>query len=79
MSETPSSTKNPVLRFFARLSTKNWIAILGAVLAVIFILQNRQRVRIEFLFLDLNAPLWISLGAVLLIGWLVGRFSFRKR
>ena len=79
MSESPGSTKNPVLRFFARLSAKNWIAILGAVLAVIFILQNRQRVRIEFLFLDLNAPLWISLGAVLLMGWVVGRFSFRKR
>jgi hypothetical protein len=27
----------------------------------------------------MNAPLWISLGAVLLIGWVVGRFSFRKR
>ncbi|MBV1778056.1 hypothetical protein KRR55_02870 [Paeniglutamicibacter sp. ABSL32-1] len=79
MSETPGSTKNPVLQFFARLSAKNWIAILGAALAVIFILQNRQRVRIEFLFLDLNAPLRISLGAVLLIGWVVGRFSFRKR
>lgn len=79
MSDTPSSTKNPVLRFFARLSAKNWIAVLGAVLAVIFIVQNRQRVRIEFLFLDLNAPLWIFLGAVLLIGWIVGRFSFRRR
>jgi uncharacterized integral membrane protein len=79
MSETPGSTKNPVLRFFARLSAKNWIAILGAALAVIFVLQNRQRVRIEFLFLEMNAPLWISLGAVLLIGWVVGRFSFRKR
>ncbi|GAA3325125.1 LapA family protein [Paeniglutamicibacter sulfureus] len=79
MSETPGSTRNPVLRFFARLSAKNWIAIVGAVLAAIFILQNRQRVRIEFLFLDLNAPLWISLGAVLLMGWVMGRFSFRKR
>lgn len=79
MSESPGSTKNPILRFFARLSAKNWIAILGAALAVTFILQNRQRVRIEFLFLDLNAPLWISLGAVLLMGWVVGRFSFRKR
>ncbi|MFL4479467.1 hypothetical protein ACIPUB_14470 [Paeniglutamicibacter sp. ORCA_105] len=40
-------------------------------LEMIFILQNRQRVRIELLFLDLNARLWISLGAVLLIGWII--------
>jgi uncharacterized integral membrane protein len=79
MSETPGTSGNPVLRFVSRLSAKNWIAILCAVLAILFIMQNRQRVRIELLFLHLNAPLWISLGAVLLIGWLVGRFSFRKR
>ena len=52
MSETSGTGSNPVLRFVSRLSAKNWIAILGAILAVIFILQNRQRVRIEFLFLQ---------------------------
>lgn len=79
MSQTPGTDGNPILRFISRLSAKNWIAIIGAILAVIFIVQNRQRVRIEFLFLEMNAPLWISLGAVLLIGWIIGRFSFRKR
>jgi len=79
MSETPGTGTNPVVRFLSRMTAKNWIAIVGAVVALVFILQNRQRVRIELLFLDLNAPLWISLGAVLLIGWVIGRFSFRKR
>ncbi|MFL4475360.1 hypothetical protein ACIPVK_15285 [Paeniglutamicibacter sp. MACA_103] len=79
MNETPSTSKNPALRFLSRLTAKNWVAIAGAIAALVFILQNRQRVRIELLFMDLNAPLWISLGAVLLIGWLVGRFSFRRR
>ena len=61
------------------MTARNWIAIAGAVAALVFILQNRQRVRIELLFPDLNAPPWISLGAVLLIGWISGRFLFRKR
>ena len=67
---------SPVL---SKLTAKNWIAVIGTILAVVFIVQNRQRVRIELFFLDLNAPLWIALGVVLLIGWVVGRFSFRKR
>ena len=79
MSESPETGTNPVVRFFSRMTAKNWIAIAGAVVVLVFILQNRQRVRIELLFLDLNAPLWISLGAVLLMGWAIGRYSFRKR
>lgn len=79
MGETPGNGTNPVIRFLSRMTARNWIAIVGAVAVLVFILQNRQRVRIELLFLDLNAPLWISLGAVLLIGWIIGRFSFRKR
>ena len=79
MSETPGNGTNPVIRFLSRMTARNWIAIVGAVAVLVFILQNRQRVRIELPFLDLNAPLWISLGAVLLIGWIIGRFSFRKR
>lgn len=79
MSQTPSSGKNPVIGFLSKLTAKNWIAIIGAILAVVFIVQNRQSVRIELFFLNLNAPLWIALGVVLLIGWVIGRFSFRKR
>ena len=79
MSESPETGTNPVVRILSRMTAKNWIAIAGAVVVLVFILQNRQRVRIELLFLDLNAPLWISLGAVLLMGWIIGRFSFRKR
>lgn len=74
-----SSSKNPVTGFLSKLTAKNWIAIVGAILAVVFIVQNRQRVRVELFFLNLNAPLWIALGVVLLIGWAVGRYSFRKR
>lgn len=79
MSQTPSSGRNSVTGFLSKLTAKNWIAIAGAVLAVVFIVQNRQHVRVELFFLSLNAPLWIALGVVMLTGWLVGRFSIRKR
>lgn len=79
MSETPGTNSNRTDGFFARLTAKNWVAIVGTIAALVFIVQNRQRVRIDLLFLNVNAPLWIFLGAVLLIGWLIGRFSFRKR
>lgn len=79
MGETPGNDLNRTGGFFSQLTAKNWVAILGAIAALIFILQNRQRVRIDLLFLNVNAPLWIFLGAVLLMGWLIGRFSFRKR
>lgn len=79
MTQTPSDAPNPVLQFVKNLSVKNWIAIVGAIAALVFILQNQQRVRVQLLFLDLNAPLWIALGVVVLIGWIIGRFSFRKR
>ena len=47
------------------------------VLLVIFMLQNRDRANIDFLFWDIEARLWlvIVLAAVLgfVIGWLLGR------
>ena len=79
MTQTPNNQQNPALRFIKNLTVKNWIAIVGAIVSLVFILQNQQRVRVELLFLNLNAPLWIALGVVLLIGWIIGRFSFRKR
>lgn len=79
MTQTPNNKQNPAVNFVKNLTVKNWIAVLGAIVALVFILQNQQRVRIELLFLNMNAPLWIALGVVLLIGWIIGRFSFRKR
>lgn len=79
MTQTPNNKQNSAVNFVKNLTVKNWIAVLGAIVALVFILQNQQRVRIELLFLNMNAPLWIALGVVLLIGWIIGRFSFRKR
>lgn len=65
--------------FLASVSLKNWVALAGVILAIIFIVQNRAVVHITLFFTQFQAPLWVSLGIVLLLGWLAGRFSFRKR
>ncbi|GAA4367514.1 DUF1049 domain-containing protein [Paeniglutamicibacter cryotolerans] len=67
------------MTFLASVSPKNWIAVAVIILAVIFIVQNRATVSITVFFMQFQAPLWVSLGIVLLVGWLAGRFSFRKR
>ncbi len=53
----------------------NWRAwIVGALIALVVIvaLQNSQRVRVEVLFVDLNAPLIVTLLAAVGIGALIG-------
>jgi uncharacterized integral membrane protein len=42
------------------------------VLALIFILQNTDKRRIEFLFWDANAPVWLWLLGVFVAGVVVG-------
>lgn len=68
-----------VKTFLASVSPKNWIALAGIILAIIFIVQNRAVVSITLFFTQFQAPLWVTLGIMLLLGWLAGRFSFRKR
>ena len=57
------------------LTLGNWIAIVLALVAIAFIVQNRDPVSIDVFFLSARLPLWICLGLVFLAGWLSGRFS----
>ncbi|WP_116809214.1 DUF1049 domain-containing protein [Steroidobacter cummioxidans] len=61
--------------FIARLTFGNWLAIALAVLAIAFIVQNRDAVSIDLFFISARLPLWISLALVFVAGWLSGRFS----
>jgi uncharacterized integral membrane protein len=71
MSDTPKSG-NGFLR-----SPRTWVGVVIAVLAIAFILQNRQIVGIQVLALTFQAPLWITLTGVFLAGaatcWLISR------
>lgn len=61
-----------------RLSTKQWTAIVLGIIALIFILQNLNRVRVELLIFHTVAPLWVVLSITLVIGYLIGRFSKKR-
>jgi len=58
-------------------SPRTWVGVAIAVLAIAFILQNRQPVAINLLMLGVTAPLWTALTGVfvagLATGWLVSR------
>ncbi|WP_203871903.1 LapA family protein [Planomonospora parontospora] len=60
-----------------------WLALALLVLAVVFILQNRQDTAIRLFTLVVTAPLWITLVACtaigMLIGALIGRGSRKSR
>ena len=49
------------------------------VLAVVFIVQNRDRVRINFFTIDVSAPVWLMLTVMVLVGVLIGALIRRRR
>lgn len=67
------SSSSPAVRFL----TAYWLPLLLAVLAVVFIAQNRESTSTTLFWFSFNAPLWLTLTVVTLIalgcGVLVGR------
>ena len=55
--------------------------IVVAVLAVVFVFQNRERHQIDFLFLELNTRTWTALATALVLGVVLDRLfgSWWKR
>ncbi|HXV93722.1 MAG TPA: lipopolysaccharide assembly protein LapA domain-containing protein [Pseudonocardia sp.] len=62
-----------------RITARQIAAIVIAVLVVVFIVQNRDRVRIELFTLTLSAPLWLLLTVMALLGLIVGLLLGRRR
>lgn len=60
-----------------------WLPLILTVAAVIFIVQNTQRVRVDFLFFHISSWLWLVLTIVavggVVAGWILGRNSARKK
>ena len=63
----------------ARISPAQWIAIVLAVLAIIFIVQNHHRVDINILMVTITSPLWLVLLIIFVMGWLAGLLTRRFR
>ena len=54
-------------------------AVVGLVLAVVFILSNRQTGRISFLWIHVTMPVWVALLVATLLGLVVGAgFGYRR-
>lgn len=49
------------------------VLVLGA-LALVFVFENTQDVRIRLLIPEVTMPLWLALLIPYVVGWLVGRF-----
>ncbi|SFI39055.1 Protein of unknown function [Streptosporangium canum] len=62
----------------AAMPPRVWVALVLAALGVVFVAQNRERVRIQWLMLTVTSPLWIALLAVLLVGVIIGLLLRRR-
>ncbi|MGW1201109.1 DUF1049 domain-containing protein [Streptomyces sp. NPDC002536] len=49
------------------------------VLLLVFVLENTQRLTIRLIVPEVTAPLWLTLVAMLVIGWVLGRFVHVRR
>ena len=71
-----STTKTSLL---SRISAAQWVALVLAVLAVIFVAQNHHRVDINILMVTISSPMWLVLLVIFVVGWLVGLLTRRSR
>ncbi len=63
----------------ARISPTQWVALILIVLAVIFVAENRNRVSITLLMIDITAPMWLVLLVLFAVGWIAGVLTVRRR
>lgn len=49
-----------------------WVALILLVLAVVFVVQNRDATEIQILFFALDAPLWAILTGAVALGLVIG-------
>jgi len=62
-----------------QVSPKLLAASIVTVLAVVFVAQNREESRIDFLWMHLELGLWLALAATFLLGAMVGWLVNRSR
>ncbi|MFD4365950.1 hypothetical protein [Rhodococcus sp. NPDC058521] len=74
MSTAKSSSRN----ILARVSPGQWAALILTILLVVFVLQNRAKTSITLFWMNLSAPLWFTLLAVFVVGWVVGVLTNRR-
>ncbi|ALU73368.1 hypothetical protein H351_30245 (plasmid) [Rhodococcus erythropolis R138] len=71
-----SETRNTSAR--SLLTSRNILASVLVVLAVIFIVQNRAATTIQLFWVSVQSPLWLTLVVILLLGWIAGLLTTRR-
>ncbi|MEU7985499.1 LapA family protein [Streptosporangium canum] len=78
MTQPPDEGPRSFGGWLAAMPPRVWVALVLAALGVVFVAQNRERVRIQWLMLTVTSPLWIALLAVLLVGVIIGLLLRRR-
>lgn len=63
----------------SRITPTQWVALALTVLAILFVVENRTKVSIEFLLITIRSPMWLVLLVMFVVGWLVGLLTARQR
>ncbi|WP_300681912.1 hypothetical protein [Nocardioides sp.] len=58
---------------------ERWLAIVLAVIAIVFIVQNRDKTHINLLWINITCPLWLTMTVMTLIGMGIGFMLSRHR
>ncbi|MCE3550607.1 LapA family protein [Pseudonocardia sp. RS11V-5] len=73
------TTQRPTGRGRRRITARAVVALVVAVLALVFVLQNRDPVGVYLLTLTLSAPLWLLLVVMIAVGLLIGVVLTRRK
>jgi uncharacterized integral membrane protein len=73
--KAPTSWSSKILR------TRVIVGLVALVLAIIFIVENNEQVRIHFIFFSVHSRLWVGFLVSLVLGALLGQafVSLRRR
>jgi putative membrane protein len=63
----------------ARYAAAHWLAVILTVIAVVFIVQNRQHISIDFFWANLSSPMWLVLLITAAVGVAIGYLISRRR
>ncbi|WP_330182921.1 hypothetical protein OHB26_04200 [Nocardia sp. NBC_01503] len=63
----------------SRITPTQWVALALTVLAILFVVENRTKVSIEFLLITIRSPMWLVLLVMFVVGWLAGLLTARQR
>lgn len=66
-------------RTLPALSLSRGIALVLTILAIVFIVQNRDSISVDLFWVSVRSPLWFILIVLFAVGWLAGILTARGR